>query len=120
MKRTVLTTIASALVLMSVSVPAADTSTDNRVDPKQLAAAKKKSMAEKGSYHEIHVKGQKLDCDDCHDKEGLPPNTIKLTLYKPLAKGSPGAVSSDNCHECHGKPQDKPVTWYARKGPAKE
>jgi hypothetical protein len=49
----------------------------------------------------------------------LPDNTLFIRLHEPLAKGSPGPVSSDACHECHGKKQKKDVTWYAPKGPRK-
>jgi NAD-dependent SIR2 family protein deacetylase len=81
----------------------------------QAAGAQKKSMAEKGSYHRIHEQKEKLDCTDCHAKKPLPDNTLKLRLHQPLAKDSPGPVSSDSCHECHGKKQKKRVTWYAPK-----
>lgn len=81
----------------------------------QAAAGSKKSMAEKGSYHRIHEQQEKLDCKDCHRKKPLPDDTLKLRLHQPLAEGSPGPVSSDSCHECHGKKQKKRVTWYAPK-----
>jgi Zn finger protein HypA/HybF involved in hydrogenase expression len=86
----------------------------------KAAISAKKSMAEKGSYHTLHVKGQKLDCEDCHEKEGLPDNTLKLRLHEDLAKDSPGAVSSESCHECHSKNTKmgkfgRNATWYTRK-----
>lgn len=84
---------------------------------KAATRAVKWSMAEKGRYHRIHEKQEKLDCKDCHSKKPLPDNTLKLRLHQPLAKDSPGPVSSDSCHECHGKKQKKKVTWYAPKDP---
>ena len=79
------------------------------------ASAKTKSMAEKGSYHRIHEQKEKLECDDCHQKKPLPDDTLKLRLHEPLAKNSPGPVTAEACHECHGKEQKKAVTWYAPK-----
>jgi cytochrome c553 len=87
--------------------------------PAAKPAVGKKSMAEKGSFHRIHKLKEKLDCEDCHEKSGYPDNTLYVRLHKPLAKGSPGAVTSDSCHECHGKKQKKQVTWYAPKLPRK-
>ncbi|MDR2837787.1 MAG: hypothetical protein LBV49_04345 [Azonexus sp.] len=83
---------------------------------KKAPAPGSKSMAEKGSYHRLHGKKEKLDCEDCHETEPLPPGTLKLRYYKPLAKDSPGPVTAEACHECHGKEQKKKVTWYAPKG----
>ena len=83
----------------------------------KTAPAARKSMAEKGSYHRLHATREKLDCEDCHESGPLPDNTLKLTLHEALPKGSPGPVSIDSCHECHGKPRKngKNVTWYAPK-----
>lgn len=102
----------AALWLPAPTVTAAD-----RIDARAVSAAKMKSMAEKGSYHRVHAKKEKLDCEDCHESGPLPDNTLKLRLHEPLAKDSPGPVSSDSCHECHGKKQKKQVTWYAPKLP---
>jgi Zn finger protein HypA/HybF involved in hydrogenase expression len=102
--------IGALLILPVSSAAAAD------AQPGAKAAAKK-SMAEKGSFHRIHKQKEKLDCEDCHEKGGLPDNTLKLRLHEPLAKDSPGAVSSASCHECHGKKQKKQITWYAPKAP---
>jgi len=60
-------------------------------------ATGKKSMAEKGSYHVIHAKKAKLDCGDCHEKDGLADNTIMLRLHDKLAKGDPGPVDHNGC-----------------------
>ena len=117
MKTKILATLAIALLISPALVAAAD-APSSQIDAKALAAAKKKSMAEKGSYHLIHKKVEKLDCEDCHESGPLPDNTLKLRLHEPLAKDSPGPVSSDSCHECHGKKQKKQITWYAPKKPS--
>lgn len=77
------------------------------------------AMAEKGRYHRIHEKQEKLDCEDCHEKRGLPDNTLFIRLHEPVAKKSPGPVVAEACHECHGKKQKAAVTWYAPKSPKK-
>jgi cytochrome c553 len=104
-----------ALTALAFAAPVAQAADAPAAKP----AAVKKSMAEKGSYHRIHAKKEKLECEDCHEKGGLPDNTLFVRLHEPLAKGSPGAVSSNACHECHGKKQKKQVTWYAPKSPKK-
>ena len=104
-----------AVMLLSPAATAAD-APGTQVAAKAVSTGKK-SMAEKGSYHRVHATKEKLDCTDCHETGPLPDNTLKLTLHKALPKGSPGPVSSENCHECHGKPgkPGKNVTWYAPK-----
>ncbi len=100
-----------ALALPGLPAAAADT---DAAKPAAKSAVRK-SMAEKGSYHRVHKLKEKLDCEDCHEQQALPDDTLKLRLHQPLAKGSPGPVSSEACHECHGKKQKKAVTWYAPK-----
>ena len=104
-----------SLVFSTPAVIAADAPVEKAAV--KTVATGKKSMTEKGSYHRVHATKEKLDCGDCHETGPLPDNTIKLTLHKPLAKGSPGPVSTENCHECHGKPgkPGKNVMWYAPK-----
>lgn len=104
--------LGALLVLPAWSASAADAQAGTKP-----VNAKKLSMAEKGSYHRIHKQKEKLDCEDCHEEQPLPDNTLKLRLHQPLAKDSPGPVSSEACHECHGKKQKKAVTWYAPKQP---
>lgn len=105
--------IGALTVLALVCSPLAAQAADASAKP---AAAKKWSMTEKGRFHRLHGKQEKLDCEDCHEKDGLPDDTLFLRLHEPLAKDSPGPVSSDACHECHGKKQKKEITWYAPKG----
>lgn len=105
------TLVCAALLLPAFAATAADVSAD-RVDAKVIAAAKKKSMAANGSFHRVHKQKVKLDCEVCHETGPLPDNTLKLRLHEPLAKGSPGPVTSDACLGCHGKDQQK-VVWYA-------
>jgi Zn finger protein HypA/HybF involved in hydrogenase expression len=102
---------AVALALSPLAVQADDAA------PVKAAPHARKSMAEKGAFHRIHAQKEKLDCKDCHAKKPLPDNTLKLRLHQPLAKDSPGPVTTDSCHECHGKKQRKLVTWYAPKEP---
>lgn len=113
MKNAIPIALLSALFLLPVSGAIA---ADSPATAKAAPAKGTKSMAEKGSFHRLHGKKEKLDCEDCHASEPLPPDTLKLRYYKPLAKDSPGPVSSEDCHECHGKKQKKAVTWYAPKG----
>jgi hypothetical protein len=113
MKRQVMVALTGfALAFSMLAAQAADA-------PAPTRAAAKKSMAEKGPYHRLHAQKEKLDCEDCHEKGGLPDDTLFIRLHEPLAKDSPGPVSSDACHECHGKKQKKQVTWYAPKSPKK-
>ena len=85
--------------------------------PAKPAVAARQSMAVKGSYHTVHVKKAKLDCEDCHEKAALPDSTLNLRLHEPLAKGSPGPVNNDSCLDCHSKPgkSGKQTQWYAAK-----
>ncbi|MEI7611882.1 MAG: cytochrome c3 family protein [Betaproteobacteria bacterium] len=106
--------LCGALTLISLPVSAAEKL------PPVPASAKTKSMAEKGSYHRIHEQKEKLECEDCHQSKPLPDDTLKLRLHEPLAKKSPGPVTAEACHECHGKEQKKTVTWYAPKVVAKK
>ncbi|MEO8132995.1 MAG: hypothetical protein ABI831_03320 [Betaproteobacteria bacterium] len=114
--RMVLTAALVGLFAAVLTCPAlaAEEKAAAQVPKAKAVTVARKSMAEKGSYHRVHAIKEKLDCDDCHDKEALPDNTLKLGLHQPLAKGSPGPVNNDSCHECHGKPGKK-TTWYAPK-----
>lgn len=80
----------------------------------------KKSMAEKGSFHVIHAKKGKLDCEDCHEKDGLAANTIMLRLHDKLAKGDPGRVDHNGCLVCHKDLGASPVRYAATGEPAKK
>ncbi len=113
MKSTMFIALMSALLVLPVATAGA--AADAQPAAKKVVA--KKSMAEKGSYHRLHKQKEKLDCEDCHETGPLPDSTLKLRLHKPLAKDSPGPVTSASCHECHGKKQKKQITWYAPKAP---
>ena len=107
---------ATGLLFSIQSAFAADT-TVTKVTAKPVATAKK-SMTEKGTFHTLHDKKEKLDCDDCHEKAGLPDNTIFLRLHESPGKNTAGLVSADNCLECHSKPgkkgkTGKSIQWYA-------
>lgn len=116
MKSATLFAAVCAALLLPVFSASADEAAAAKPSKTSLRSGKP-SIAEKGRYHRIHEKQEKLDCKDCHSKKPLPDNTLKLRLHQPLAKDSPGPVSSDACHECHGKKQKRNVTWYAPKDP---
>ena len=94
-------------------------------EPAPKAASKavvtgKKSMAEKGTFHVIHAKKGKLDCEDCHEKAGLADNTIMLRLHDKLVKGDPGPVDHNGCLVCHKDLGASPVRYAATAAPAKK
>ncbi|WP_136419022.1 cytochrome c3 family protein [Herbaspirillum sp. ST 5-3] len=70
-------------------------------------ATGKLSMAEKGSFHKVHARKAKTDCEDCHSKEPLADNVLLVSRNKPLAKGSPGPVDPKECYECHRQKSNK-------------
>jgi cytochrome c553 len=109
MKNAIAIALLSALFLF----PAAGAVAADAPPAVKAAVRGTKSMAEKGSYHRLHAEKEKLDCEDCHETGLLPPGTLNLRYYEPLAKDSPGPVTAETCHECHGKKQKKGVTWYA-------
>lgn len=65
------------------------------------ASAARYSMAEKGSFHKVHAKKAKTDCEDCHSKDPIADNVLLVSRNRPLAKGSPGFVDPKECYECH-------------------
>ena len=80
----------------------------------------KKSMAEKGSFHVIHAKKGKLECEDCHEKGGLADNTIMLRLHDTPVKGDPGPVDHNSCLVCHKDLGASPARYAASAPPAKK
>jgi hypothetical protein len=82
--------------------------------PAGKIVAVKKSMGEKGSFHTVHAKKAKLDCDDCHTTGTLPPDTVMLRLHDTLAKGDPGPVNHETCYDCHSR-ASKPLPFYVKK-----
>ena len=88
--------------------------------PSKMAITGKKSMTEKGSFHVIHAKKGKMDCEDCHEKDGLADNTIMLRLHDKLAKGDPGRVDHNGCLVCHKDLGASPVRYAATGAPAKK
>jgi len=77
------------------------------------APAVKKSLSKSGSFHTIHAKKAKTECDDCHSST-LPDETVMLRLHDKLAKGDPGPVNHETCYDCHSRPS-KPLPFYAKK-----
>lgn len=71
------------------------------------AAAAKRSMAEKGSFHQVHARKAKTDCEDCHSNEPFAPDVLLVSRNRPLAKGSPGPVDPKECYDCHWQKSNK-------------
>jgi uncharacterized membrane protein len=78
------------------------------------AAAPKRSMAEKGSFHKIHARKAKTDCEDCHSKEPLADNVLLVSRARPLAKDSPGPVDPKECYDCHKLKSNPPPLYVPR------
>lgn len=74
----------------------------------------KKSMSQKGSFHRVHAKKAKTECDDCHSTGQLPADTVMLRLHDTLAKGDPGPVNHETCYDCHSR-ASKPLPFYVKK-----
>ncbi len=72
--------------------------------------SKTKTILEKGRWHAVHGKSQKLFCDDCHG--GGEKDILFLRTGEP--QGSTGPVDRKGCLTCHQEP-NKP-TFY---GPPK-
>lgn len=105
--------LAAAFVLQSA---VAATAPATSPAPQKSAVAGKKSLAEKGSYHLIHAKKGKLDCEDCHNDDGpLPDNTVMLRLHDKLAKSDPGPVDHGGCLTCHKDLGDPKVNYKSNK-----
>jgi len=67
---------------------------------------KTKTILEKGRWHAVHGKSQKLFCDDCHG--GGEKDILFLRTGEP--QGSTGPVDRKGCLTCHQEP-NKP-TFY--------
>ncbi|GAB4396360.1 MAG: hypothetical protein OHK0048_00790 [Rhodoferax sp.] len=75
---------------------------------KVTAKTKTKTILEKGRWHTVHVKGQKLFCDDCHG--GGEKDILFLRTGEP--QGSSGPVDRKGCLTCHQTP-NKPTFYGA-------
>lgn len=100
----------SALALQSAA--AADAPSDK--SSQKRAAAGKLSMAEKGSFHKVHARKAKVDCEDCHSEEPFADNVLLVSRNRPLAKGSPGVVDPKECYDCHRLNSNPPAAYLAR------
>lgn len=69
---------------------------------------KTKTILEKGRWHNVHGKAQKLFCDDCHG--GGEKDILFLRTGEP--QGSEGAVDRKGCLTCHQEP-NKPTFYSA-------
>jgi Zn finger protein HypA/HybF involved in hydrogenase expression len=97
------------LALLGVSLTAGTAFSANEVAQKAAPkavqiTAQTKTIAEKGRWHAIHTKKQKLDCEDCHG--GGEKDILFLRTGEP--QGSSGAVDRKGCLECHQAP-NKPT-----------
>jgi hypothetical protein len=72
--------------------------------------AQTKTIAEKGRWHAVHSKKQKLDCEDCHG--GGEKDILFLRTGEP--QGSEGPVDRKGCLTCHQFP-NKPTFYGAAK-----
>jgi len=111
MKRLIMLTLLGFSMAAS-SVLAADATAPKASETAKVAAvnAKTKTIAEKGRFHAIHEKAQKLFCKDCHGKGG---NDI-LFLRTGEFQGKDGPVDRKGCLECHQAP-NKPIYYGAAK-----
>lgn len=97
----------SALALQSAAAAAAPS-----VQPApKPAAAGKLSMAKNGSFHKVHARKAKTDCNDCHSEEPFADNVLLVSRNRPLAKGSPGVVDPKECYECHRLKNNPPAAY---------
>jgi len=96
------------LSLASGSVIAVDTAASPSAAAPKVSAvnARAKSLDEKGRYHAIHTKKEKLECTDCH---GGGDEDI-LFLRTGEFQGKDGPVNRDVCLTCHQAP--KKPTFY--------
>ncbi|RZI40409.1 hypothetical protein EGT07_24050 [Herbaspirillum sp. HC18] len=74
--------------------------------------AGKLSMVEKGSFHKVHERKAKTDCEDCHADAPFADNVLLVSRNRPLAKDSPGPVDPKECLDCHIQKSNK-LPMYA-------
>lgn len=107
MKRVIMLTLLGFSLAVG-SVLAADLATPKATAPVKVAKVtdKTKTLDEKGRFHAVHTKKQKLDCNDCH---GGGADDI-LFLRTGEFQGKEGPVDRKECLACHQTP--KKPTWY--------
>ena len=107
MKRMIMPTLMGFL-LVTGSVMAADTPPPKAAATAKVAVvnANTKTIDEKGRFHAVHAKKQKLECSDCH---GGGADDI-LFLRTGEFQGKDGPVNREECLTCHQTPK-KPA-WY--------
>lgn len=79
--------------------------------PVKRSATVKRSMAEKGSFHKMHARKAKTDCEDCHADAPLADNVLLVNKGRPPAKGSPGPVDPKECYDCHRLKSNPPPLY---------
>jgi hypothetical protein len=102
MKRLIMLTLLG-FSLATGSVMAADVA--NKV---VKVNATSKTLDEKGRFHAVHAKKEKLDCNDCH---GGGADDI-LFLRTGEFQGKEGPVDRKECLVCHQTP--KKPTFYGQ------
>jgi len=68
--------------------------------------AGKPSMAVPGRFHSIHQKIEKLECDDCHDKQQSDILFLRKDDPLPAKMDKVGQADRKGCLTCH-KPGEK-------------
>ena len=110
MKRLIMLTLLG-FSLAAGSVLAADVATPKAATAKVVQVnAKTKTLEEKGRFHVVHSKKEKLDCDDCHGGGGDDILFLRTGEFQ----GKEGPVNRNDCLVCHQTPK-KPVFYGTAK-----
>lgn len=107
MKRLIMLSLLGCGLLVG-SAWAADAVT--QAAPATKVTAQTKTLAEKGRFHVVHAKKEKLDCNDCH---GGGADDI-LFLRTGEFQGKEGPVDRKECLVCHQTPK-KPAFYGTAK-----
>lgn len=110
MKHSVLTFLFCALGAMTMQGAVAADAPPSKAKP----TAVKRSMGEKGTFHTVHARKAKTECDDCHSEGPLADNVLLASRHRPLGKGSPGPVDPKECYDCHRLKSNPPVLYAPR------
>lgn len=94
--------LAAGSVLAADATPAKATATAKVA----VVNAKTRTLEEKGRFHAVHARKEKLECGDCH---GGGADDI-LFLRTGEFQGKEGPVDRKECLACHQTPK-KPA-WY--------
>ena len=107
--KTLLISLACSLAALSMSTAIAEPVADMK--PPAKWAVNKKTMAKDGRFHYLHVKKEKMECQDCHADESKDRMFLRSTEAPPATLAA--HVDRTECMECHeGKKKPK---WYGVK-----